>query len=151
MLCLSSCYLTLSMQCRFSGVLLLRLFQTDSSSSNGCVSSIEKELQLFQRYGRCHQTRHCDRRWSDGIWNCPGNVTSNRNVGYLLPSALWDMLLHYCVVFPLIIIELLFFFQVAACAGQSVCLVETNDKLLQGAQSRIQESLKRVAKKVYKV
>jgi len=40
--------------------------------------------------------------------------------------------------------------QVAACAGQSVCLVETNDKLLQGAQSRIQESLKRVAKKVYK-
>lgn len=40
--------------------------------------------------------------------------------------------------------------QVAAAAGQTVCLVETNDKLLQNAQSRIQESLKRVAKKMYK-
>lgn len=40
--------------------------------------------------------------------------------------------------------------QVAAAAGQKVCLVETNDKLLQGANSRIHESLKRVAKKIYK-
>ncbi|XP_034244743.1 hydroxyacyl-coenzyme A dehydrogenase, mitochondrial-like isoform X2 [Thrips palmi] len=40
--------------------------------------------------------------------------------------------------------------QVSAAAGQKVCLVETNDKLLEGANSRIHESLKRVAKKVYK-
>lgn len=40
--------------------------------------------------------------------------------------------------------------QVAAAAGQKVCLVEANDKLLDGANARIHESLKRVAKKLYK-
>lgn len=45
----------------------------------------------------------------------------------------------------------LFPLQVSAAAGQKVCLVETNDKLLEGANARIHESLKRVAKKVYKV
>ncbi|XP_026292881.1 hydroxyacyl-coenzyme A dehydrogenase, mitochondrial [Frankliniella occidentalis] len=40
--------------------------------------------------------------------------------------------------------------QIAAAAGQKVVLVETNEKLLQGANSRINESLKRVAKKQFK-
>ncbi|KAK3911307.1 Hydroxyacyl-coenzyme A dehydrogenase, mitochondrial [Frankliniella fusca] len=40
--------------------------------------------------------------------------------------------------------------QIAAAAGQKVVLVETNDKLLHGANSRIHESLKRVAKKQFK-